>query len=86
MKLRQYMVIETFLPGCKNLVYERFFEKGRMLPAGLAFVGSWLEADGNRCFQLMETRDPALFNRWMEHWSDLMKFEIVEIGEKPRPQ
>jgi hypothetical protein len=36
---------------------ERFHAKGRMLPEGLAYLNSWLEKDGNRCFQLMETND-----------------------------
>ena len=77
------MVIETFLPGRKNDVYERFHKKGRMLPDGLIYVDSWLEKDGNRCFQLMETNNPALFSVWFEHWKDLGAFEVVEIGEKP---
>src|SRR3989441_3507609 len=33
--MKRYMVIETFLPGRKNDVYERFHQKGRMLPDGL---------------------------------------------------
>jgi hypothetical protein len=31
----KYMVIETFAPGMRALVYERFRERGRMLPEGL---------------------------------------------------
>jgi hypothetical protein len=80
------MVIERFLPGCKDKVYERFHQEGRMLPEGLAYLNSWLEKDGDRCFQLMETDDPSLFNVWLEHWKDLAAIEIVELGEKPRPQ
>lgn len=84
--MKQYMVIETFLPGCKEKVYERFHQKGRMLPEGLTYVNSWLEKEGDRCFQLMETDDPSLFQVWFEHWKDLVAIEIVELGEKPRPQ
>ena len=80
-----FMVIENFSPGCKDLVYERFYEKGRMLPDGLEYVDSWLEKDGNRCFQLMKTDDPDLIDTWTSHWSDLGDFEIIEIGEKPVP-
>jgi Protein of unknown function (DUF3303) len=82
--MKQYMVIETFFPGSKQKVYERFHAKGRMLPAGLAYLNSWLEQDGDRCFQLMETNDPALFQTWFENWKDLGKIEVVELGEKPR--
>jgi hypothetical protein len=80
------MVIEKFLPGCKDKVYERFQQKGRMLPEGLAYVNSWLEKDGHRSFQLMETDDPSLFQVWFEHWKDLVAIEIVELGEKPKPE
>ena len=73
------MVIEHFRPGCKDAVYERFAQKGRLLPAGLIYVDSWLEKDGNRCFQLMETHDRSLFDRWIQNWNDLVDFEIVEL-------
>jgi len=78
-----YMVIEHFLPGCKERVYQRFEQKGRMLPEGLTYIDSWLEKDGDRCFQLMETDDPSLFDIWIENWNDLTEFEIVELDTKP---
>ena len=84
--MKQYMVIESFLPGCKEEVYERFHQKGRMLPEGLAYVNSWLEKDGVRCFQLMETDDPSLFQAWLDEGKDLVAMEIVELGEKPKAQ
>jgi hypothetical protein len=77
------MVVERFGPGCKARIYERFHEKGRMLPDGLIYLGSWLEKDGDRCFQLMETDDRSLFEVWSEKWKDLMAFEVIELGEKP---
>jgi hypothetical protein len=82
--MKQYMVIETFFPGCKERIYERFHQKGRMLPEELAYVNSWLEKDGDRCFQLMEADDQSLFQAWFEQWKDLMAIEIVELGEKPK--
>ena len=84
--MKQYMVIESFLPGCRDKVYERFHQAGRMLPEGLAYVNSWLEKDGDRCFQLMETDDASLFQVWLEHWKDLVAMEVVELGEKPKAQ
>ena len=81
--MKRYMVLETFLPGCRKAVYERLHERGRMLPEGLFYVDSWLESEGSRCFQLMETSDPSLFEEWAAHWSDLGEFEVVELGEKP---
>jgi hypothetical protein len=77
----KYMVIETFAPGKRGLVYERFRDKGRMLPDGLNYISSWVEAEGDRCFQLMETSRPELFREWAAAWEDLVTFEIVPLEE-----
>jgi hypothetical protein len=77
------MVIEHFAPGAKAQIYQRFHQKGRMLPDGLIYIDSWLEKEGDRCFQLMETENYALFEQWIENWKDLGRFEIIELGEKP---
>jgi hypothetical protein len=82
--MKRYMVIETFVSGGKAKIYERFHQKGRMLPVGLTYIDSWLTGDGERCFQLMETDDRTLFAVWAERWNDLVKFEIVELGDKPQ--
>jgi hypothetical protein len=76
------MVIETFGPGMRPLVYERFKEKGRMLPPGLNYIDSWVELEGDRCFQLMETSRRDLFHEWIRAWEDLVSFEIVELEPK----
>ena len=81
--VKRYMVIEHFAPDAKAKIYERFDAKGRMLPLGLTYIDSWLEKDGARCFQLMETDDPSLFDVWIENWKDLVNLEVVELGEKP---
>lgn len=82
-RMKRYMVIETFLPDCRQAVYDRFHARGRMLPDGLVYVDSWLEQDGDRCFQLMETDNPALFEPWTNAWRDLVRFEVIALGSKP---
>jgi len=77
-----YMVIETFKPGQKEAVYERFHRLGRQLPEGLHYIDSWLEENGNRCFQLMQTENKKLFDLWISHWSDLVTFQIIPIEPK----
>jgi hypothetical protein len=72
------MVIEEFVQGA-GPVYERAADKGRMLPPGLEYVDSWVDERLERCFQLMETDDPALIERWIEQWSDLARFEVVPV-------
>ncbi|HJQ22746.1 MAG TPA: DUF3303 family protein [Blastocatellia bacterium] len=74
-----FMVIERFKEGCAGEVYRRFREKGRMLPAGLRYVDSWVEADLGRCFQLMEADDATLFPQWVAAWQDLVEFEILPV-------
>jgi hypothetical protein len=77
--VRRYMVVERFSHGPQP-VYERLAERGRMMPEGLVYVDSWIdEGDRSRCFQLMETDDPGLFDEWTSNWSDLMEYEIVPV-------
>jgi hypothetical protein len=75
-----YMVIEQYLSGPRP-VYERAAVRGRMLPEGLTYLDSWVVDDGSmaRCFQLMETSDPALLDAWFERWSDLVSFEVFPV-------
>jgi len=72
------MVIEEFVEGARP-VYERAADKGRMLPSGLEYVESWVDEQLERCFQLMETDDPALIDRWIGEWDDLVRFEVVPL-------
>ena len=77
--MKRYMVVETFLQG-PGPVYARAAERGRMLPEGLTYIDSWVEArTRDRCFQLMETDDPTLFDQWIAAWSDLAEFEVVPV-------
>jgi hypothetical protein len=75
----QFMVIETFKAGKKEQVYERYEQKGRVLPKGLAYINSWVEVGGNRCFQLMQTENRELFDEWIAAWKDLVDFEVIPI-------
>jgi hypothetical protein len=74
-----FMVIERFKNRDAAAVYRRFEERGRMMPDGLTYVGSWIEASFDRCFQLMECDDARLFQQWIAQWQDLMEFEIVPV-------
>jgi hypothetical protein len=75
----RFMVIETFTHGAAP-VYARAAERGRMLPAGLEYLDSWVdERRLDRCFQLMETDDPGLLDEWIAAWSDLAEFEVVPV-------
>jgi hypothetical protein len=72
------MVIERFVHGPRP-VYERAAARGRMLPDGLVYVDSWIDEGLERCFQLMETDDVALFDQWIANWSDIGEFEVVPV-------
>jgi Protein of unknown function (DUF3303) len=79
MSKKLYMVIETFKNGDAEPVYRRFREQGRLAPAGLSYVSSWVHDTLDRCYQLMETDDPSLLDQWMLHWSDLVDFEVHPV-------
>ena len=70
---------ERFRDQNAKAVYQRFQDKGRMAPEGLTYVGSWIEANFDRCFQLMECDDVRLLQEWVTSWSDLADFEIVPV-------
>ena len=74
-----YMVIERFKEGAAPEIYRRFREQGRMMPDGLEYVSSWIDHDLKMCWQLMKTDDPALFDRWIDNWRDLVDFEVVPV-------
>jgi hypothetical protein len=74
-----FMVIERFKNRDAKAVYARFKEQGRMMPDGLAYVGSWIETNFDRCFQVMECDDEALLRQWADRWQDLMDFEFVPV-------
>lgn len=74
-----FMVIERFRDRDAKAVYRRFREQGRGAPEGLTYVGSWIEANLDRCFQLMECDDARLLQQWVAFWGDLVEFEIVPV-------
>ena len=75
-----FMVIETFADADMRPVYRRMQAAGRGLPDGLRYVDSWIEASMRRCFQLMETDDPALLQQWVLHWQGCgVSFEFVPV-------
>jgi len=74
-----FMIIERFKPGRAPDVYRRFRDRGRMAPAGLQYVASWVDLDFERCFQVMAADDESLVSAWMANWNDLVDFEVVPV-------
>ena len=76
-----FMVVERFRDRDAKAIYRRFRDQGRMMPDGLKYVGSWIEANFDRCFQLMECDDLRLLQQWvLANNRDLgITFEIVPV-------
>ena len=74
-----FMIIERFNDCDPKPIYRHLRDKGRGLPVGLKYIDSWIEPNFDRCFQLMECDDPALFQEWLDNWQDLVDFEIVPV-------
>ncbi len=75
-----FMIRERFKGRDPAPIYSRLREQGRALPAGLRYVDSWVEANFDRCFQLMEADDAASLQRWILQWRDLVEFELVPVS------
>lgn len=74
-----FMVIERYKDRDAVAVYRRAAEHGRGLPEGLRSVASWVEANFDRCFQVMECEDARLLQAWVLHWRDLIEFDVVAV-------
>jgi len=49
------------------------------MPEGLEYISSWIDLGFKICWQLMQTEDVALFDKWIANWRDLVDFEIVPV-------
>jgi len=74
-----FMVIEHFRPGRAPDVYRRFRDRGRMAPADVHYVSSWVDLQFRRCFQVMEADSEARLREWTVNWDDLTEFEIIPV-------
>ncbi len=72
------MVVEIFKRGASP-VGERFADRGRMLPDDVAYLGSWVEVGGDRCFQLVDAPARESLGAWIDVWSDLIDFEVLPV-------
>ena len=74
-----FMVTERFRHGDPLPVRARFRERGRMLPDGVTYHGSWIDPAQARCFQIMEANDAAALQPWIDAWADIVEFEVVAV-------
>ena len=74
-----FMVIEHYHDGDPTPVYRRFREQGRLMPEGVEYVASWVDAPMARCFQVMEAADRDGIDAWISHWTDLVDFEVIPV-------
>jgi hypothetical protein len=74
-----FMVIERFKPGTVPAIYRRLRDEGRSMPEGLTYIGSWIEANLERCFQLLECVEVLLLLEWVLKWDGLIEGEFVPV-------
>ena len=68
----QYMIIEKFHTGKVKAMYQRFEERGRMLPEGVIYINSWINETVTVCYQVMESESP-------EKIHDLVDYEVIPV-------
>lgn len=74
-----YMVIERYRGGDPVPVYRRFRDHGRLMPAGIEYLGSWITEDLGRCYQVMECSDRSLLDQWISNWQDIVDFDVIPV-------
>ncbi len=74
-----FLIVEHFKDHPPVPVYRRFRDEGRMMPAGLSYVSSWVTQDFTRCYQVMECEDRGPLDEWIARWADLIDFEVLPV-------
>lgn len=74
-----FMVIESFRGGDPIPAHRRFRDRGRLMPDGIEYRGSWVSHDLTTCWQIMECERRELLDAWMANWTDLVAFTVVPV-------
>jgi hypothetical protein len=77
--METYLIIESYRSDKSHEIYQRFSEKGRMLPQGVEYVDSWVEMNMQKCYQIMRSESLGKLLIWTEQWKDLVDFEIIPV-------
>lgn len=82
-----FMVIEHFANNDAVPVYQRLRDGGRGFPAGMDYLGSWIEPNFSRCFQLMRCDDARLLQEWVLNTRGSgVRFEFIPVVESKETQ
>ncbi|HWC53463.1 MAG TPA: DUF3303 family protein [Chitinophagaceae bacterium] len=73
------MVIERYHEGKAKMLYQRFSEKGRMMPEGVQYINCWINEEVTVCYQLMESDSIEGLQQWISNWSDIVDFEVIPV-------
>jgi mannose-1-phosphate guanylyltransferase len=74
-----FMIIEKFHPGKVKNLYQRFEEKGRLMPDGVNYINSWIDPEISICYQVMESDSEVKIHEWISNWNDLADFEVIPV-------
>jgi hypothetical protein len=73
------MVIERYHEGKAKMLYQRYSEKGRMMPEGVQYINSWINEEVTVCYQLMESDSIEGLQQWISNWGDIVDFEVIPV-------
>lgn len=71
-----FIVSWTLSPDNRNQAIERFLKTGGAPPTGVKLIGRWYSVGGAAGVGVAEADDPALIQKWVLEWSDLMNMEV----------
>jgi hypothetical protein len=76
--MAHFLVIERFNNGDPLPIYRRMRDQGRLTPAGLEHVTSWITEDLATCYQVMKG-ERAKLDLWIAKWQDIITFEVLPV-------
>jgi hypothetical protein len=75
-----FVITYSFDPSARNTAQDRFRKTGGLPGAGVKLHGRWHAIAGNRGFLLAESGDSVAIGKWMQEWTDILRFEVVPVN------
>ena len=74
---KRYMVLGRIKDAAE--AYQRFWDRGRILPNGLVIESAWFDENVEHSYHLMQTHDRRLLDKWIANWNDVIEFDVYPV-------
>ena len=74
-----FHITDEFTPEVRDSAQKRFKETGALPSDGVIMHGRWHSVAGHAGCLLAESADAVAICRWMQDWTDLLRFEVTPV-------